>query len=291
MARTALLVRQPRVFHRPIRHGVTFQATHIEVRASQRKTRLRMVKFPRDFPVRGVMAPHAICTQPPLVLVFVASRTRARQAKKCPVEIARRECRPLGRGNPRAIVALGTLYPGVLPVEFESRLRVIEGFRVPANDLEVFSVVFRMAANAVSPRRRRRQHRSVVTAPHRQPRCDLFMTVQAAKLCRARPNLVTRNAARRPIPLTVRFRKRPRADLRRSMCRKDKTPHHQRQSKHEPWHQFPNSSFNCSVSRRRLQSRVSRLSLGRTELYLATRLPNCSCCLRKKTKVRLLRYY
>lgn len=109
-------------------------------------------------------------------------------------------------------------------VEFETGCRVLECLGVPPDDLEINAIVFRVAANTIPARRRCGQHRSVITAARGYARRYILMAFQAAILSRTRADLVTRNAARRSVPLAVRFRERPRTDLRRRRNRNQNAP-------------------------------------------------------------------
>ena len=102
-------------------------------------------------------------------------------------------------------MALRALQAGVFSIQFESRLRMVEGLRVPADNLEILAVMLRVAANAISSCRRRRKHRRVIPAPSRDPRCNVFVTLQAAILRLAGAHFVAGHASRRAIPLAVSF--------------------------------------------------------------------------------------
>jgi hypothetical protein len=204
MTRTALLERQPRVFRCAVRHRMALLAGNIEMRARQRVTRLRVVESPLYLPVDGAVTPQAVVAKPPLVLVFVTRRARARQPEISLVQILGGKRRPLSRRNMRTVVALGAVQSYVLSVEFEACLRVVKGFGIPLNDLEIFSVMLRVTANAVAPCRRRRQDRCVIALARGDSRCDVLVAFQAAILRLAGPHLVTGNASRRAIPLAVR---------------------------------------------------------------------------------------
>lgn len=103
----------------------------------------------------------------------------------------------------RAVVALGAVKTYVLAVEFEACLRMVKGFGVPLDDLEIFAVMLRVAANAIPPCRRRRQDRRVIALARGNSRRDVLVALQAAILRLAGPHLVTGHASRRAIELAV----------------------------------------------------------------------------------------
>ena len=78
VAGTALRKRDASVARLPIRpRSVALFAGDILMQTGQRKTRLRVIKAmrvdPRALPVRGGMALRAVCAEPALMLVLVAS--------------------------------------------------------------------------------------------------------------------------------------------------------------------------------------------------------------------------
>ena len=80
---------------------------------------------------------------------------------------------------------------------------MVECGRRPADELEILSVVFRMALRAFGAARLIVYDRGMVAAIGCQPLSNFLVTIQTAKVGRPRPNCMARCAAGRTIELLV----------------------------------------------------------------------------------------
>ena len=153
---TALLEGQAGIFDGAVSHCMALLAGHIDVGAGQREPRFGVIEFACHLPVGSVVAAQAIASQASLVLVFVAGGACRRQSQEGSVQIFRGDQSFLRGRDSRTVVALCAFQACVFPVEFEAGCCVVECPGIPANDLKIRTVVFRMAANAIPPSRGRR---------------------------------------------------------------------------------------------------------------------------------------
>lgn len=141
------------------------------------------------------MACLAVAAELSLVEIFVTGKTASRESQKTLVQVFvanQLAQRGLDEGG---VVTLLALQAGMFAFQRISGFTVVEllsrGF--PANELEVFSVVFRMAADAIFVRAIRADHRSVEALLRGKALLDFSMAIQAFQ-CASRAQLVAGGA-------------------------------------------------------------------------------------------------
>jgi hypothetical protein len=100
-------------------------------------------------------------------------------------------------------MAFCALHGSVLPGQSPPALRMVEGGRCPAYELEVLSIMFRVALRTFDAARFVIYDCDMVTAIGCEPLGNFFVTIQTSEVSRSRPDCVTRRAAGRAIELLV----------------------------------------------------------------------------------------
>jgi hypothetical protein len=131
--------------------GVALGALHLGVKARQRITCLAVVELADVdlFPVDEVVTGLAGWPETSLVEILVARNAGGGEAKEGAVQVLVLDGNAFLWRNVGGVVALIALQSGVLALENVSRFVMIEGFRIPLNEREIFAVVFRVAAGAL----------------------------------------------------------------------------------------------------------------------------------------------
>lgn len=191
---------------RPRAHGVAFLAGNMNVRSRQRKTCLRVVDFLRRLPVVRAVAAQTIGAKSSLMFVLVTGSTTRRQPQERTVLVFYRDQRSIGSQNPLRIVTFRAIQSHVLSGENPSSLRVVESRLAwnPADQLEVFAIVFRVALCALDAAGLIVHHRGVIAAISSQTLRDLFVTIHAAKFRCADFDRMTRNTTCRAAQVFMR---------------------------------------------------------------------------------------
>jgi hypothetical protein len=148
-----------RIARLPIGTGnVTFRARHLLMRARQRKFRLLVIESPfiepRRLPPEGRVAPRAVRSEAPLMLVLMARGAARLQSHVCVVQVFSMQQSAGPRGHVPRIVASAARYARMLSIQQVTRLRMIEsrGRRRPVHDREILSVVIGVALHTRSAR-------------------------------------------------------------------------------------------------------------------------------------------
>lgn len=167
------------------------------------------------FPVTVVMALKAIRAQPALVLILVAGRAGGGKSEECPVEILDlNEAFLRGRNVIRCVAAVARK-PGMFSFQCISCLLVVEAFRVPLDQWEVLSIVFRVATCALLTRTGHNVIRRMKALPSSDAGCNFSVTIEALELSLS-ANFVAGRAIGRSAQGLVGSRQRSRRYLRLS---------------------------------------------------------------------------
>ncbi len=110
-------------------------------------------------------------------------------------------------------MATGAFERSVFSVERKTDGCVVEIFRIPTDNLEALSVVFRVAADAVLSGGGRGEDGGVVAAARGEAGGDVAVAVEAAELGRSGGDLVTSDTTGRAVQFLVGFREGAGADL------------------------------------------------------------------------------
>ena len=142
------------LFVRP--RSVALLASDLSMQTRERILRERMIELTDAdrLPVAGVVTLQAIGPEPALVLVLMTGGATRRDSKKCPCQILDLDVRAFVLGYMFWRVTLVTAQPDVLAFESPAGLPVIETFKVPFCQREVFAVVLGVAGNAFHARSR-----------------------------------------------------------------------------------------------------------------------------------------
>lgn len=168
-------------------------------------------------PILEVVAGLAIRSEPPFVLVLVASEASRRQPEERPIQILRLDGRAFWRRDVRSSVALITSKPGVFSFQQVPSFFVIERLRVPLDEREIFAIVLGVASRALLTRTGWNVIGRVQTAVRGKPSSDFRMTLETLQ-CSLPAKLMATGAIRGSVQRLVRTRKRARRDL--GSCRK-----------------------------------------------------------------------
>lgn len=130
---------------------VALLARNFDVQASEGITSLRVVKILSCFPTFHVVALSAFVAELPFVRIAVAGSATWRLPKKRFAEVLHLDEFAIGGKHVRGRVALFANQIGVFALQFVARELVIEFLqrRIPANQVEGFTVVFQVAAHAI----------------------------------------------------------------------------------------------------------------------------------------------
>lgn len=247
MARLAPIKAHTGVLQFPIRlRQVARLAFHLRMRAGEWVASLSVINLRCGIPTACVVALATIRTLFSIVLVFVTRYAIACQAKIRVVCISLAQRLPFAGHDVFGRVALLASQIGVLAVENEPRLGVIEMFRVPLHQREIRTVVLAMALNARRGSWRRSDQARVIPALLLQSHGDVAMAFKTSEVWRGRGDGVALHARCRSVQVLVGLRERSGRDL--SLCR-------QRQQQEE-------SQQAEEPNQRERQSRRRRLRTG-----------------------------
>lgn len=215
------------VARRPAGHigFVAFFACHLAVQAGQRVACLRVIELIGGFPIYEIVAALAVVPQLALVGVLVASNAFLGQSKERPGRILHFDQRALRGNHIGRNMALLASQAGMFAFQAIARKAVVKLClrRLPMNEMEIFAIVFQMAAHAFLAVRISHLNLGVITMLGLKPLGNLFMAIQALEGRRAGAELMATSAFRRAAQRLVSFRERTRGDLRAS--RRAKVPH------------------------------------------------------------------
>ena len=205
--------RQPLIARRPIRpRRVALLALHLHVLPGQRIPRLAVIELGGLFPVNDVVALDAVLAQLPFVKILMARHAIGRQPKKSLCDVLHLDLRTFAGRNMRGRMTFRTSNSRVLPFQLVPRLVVIESAGIEAQDGEIQSIMFGMAARAIL-RTGLLDDPPMVAATGVNPRSDFGMAVDALQRDRS-AKLMAGRALRNPVERLMRLRQRPRRDLR-----------------------------------------------------------------------------
>lgn len=175
---------------------MTLFAGNLDVEAGQRVASLGVIEPVCRFPVREVMTLQAIVSELALVHVLVAGHAILRQSEKGLREVFHLDERALIGNHVAGHVAFLASNVGVLAFQLVARLLVIKVLlrRFPVDQVEVFSVVLQMAADAIPAVRILHSQSGVVAVIRRKTVRDLFVAIEAFESRDACAKLVTRRA-------------------------------------------------------------------------------------------------
>ncbi len=139
------------------------------------------------------------------MLVFVAGDATAGESEIGLRQVFRRDCGSLTGDDLFGIVTLGACKPRVLAVQHEPGLCMIEILGIPSDQLEVQTVMLRVALDAVLTGRIRPKNAGVVSATRFQATGDVLVAIKAAQLRRPCANGMATDASRRAVPFFVCF--------------------------------------------------------------------------------------
>ena len=166
-------------------------ALYLGMQSGERETCPGVIELPGGiFPVRAVVALRAIGAQAAVVSVLVAGGAGRAQSQKGPAQIVDLDRGPLGARNIPGSVTEITADSGVFALQYIASLLVVEILRIKLDQLEVGSVVFRVAARAFLARSRLHSISGVQPLAGSQTFCDLGMAVQTLE-DRLAPKFVT----------------------------------------------------------------------------------------------------
>ena len=190
------------VAYRPTRHIrlVAFFAGDLDVETRQRIARLRMIELLRGLPIREVVTLQAVVTELALMRVLVARHAILRQPEERPGKILHFDERALFRSHVGGHVTFLTGNARMLSLQVVARQPMIKLFlrRLPVNEIEVLTVVFKMAADAVFAVRVPHLNLRVISALRRQPLRHFLMTIETFEGRSASTELMATRALRRP---------------------------------------------------------------------------------------------
>jgi len=131
--------------------GMTFLAGHLCMQPGQGVARFRVVKTRCRFPVREIVALRTVRPQPAGVRIFMAGDTILRSAQVSAGQVLDLDQWPIRGADVRWGVALLAGHSGVLALEGVAGLAVVKrgSRRVPANQVEIHTIVVRMAARTL----------------------------------------------------------------------------------------------------------------------------------------------
>jgi len=197
---------------------VALLAFHLHVRPGQRIARLAMIELRRLLPVDDVMALQAILPQLSFMKILMARNAIGGQPQERPRNVLHLDLRTLAGRNMRRRMTLRAGNSRVLPFQLVPGLGVIEIVGIEAEDREVHSIMFGVAARAIL-RTRLLHNPRMVAAMRSDTRSNLSMTIDTLQ-CHRPAKLMASRALRNAIERFMRLRKWPRRDLRR--CRRRK---------------------------------------------------------------------
>ena len=228
-------------------------------------------------PVGRIMALGAVVAQSSLVRVLVTTDTRLREAEERAVQIFDLDAGALGSGNLLRRMALLAGESRVLAFQLESGEGMVEGFRVPLNQGEIFAVVVGVASRTSLARSWLGAVRRVQALVRGDARGDLGMAVQTLEYALASESVAGR-AICRAVQGLVRARQLPRRNLR---VRRTVQAHggHNYQKTGKKWmlrshvvHESTQTALNfCVESQARLKGAKAVLRVS-----VAHRLPNAA---------------
>ncbi|HUC54921.1 MAG TPA: hypothetical protein VMR90_12795 [Candidatus Cybelea sp.] len=173
-------------------------ASHLEVLAGERVTRLRMIKLLCCFPIREIVTLQAVVSELAFVHIFVAQDAVLRQSKKGLRKILHLDERALIGNHISGHVTLLAGYASMLTFEHVPGELMVELFlrRLPVNQAEVFPVVIQMAPYAVFAIRICHPQPCMVAMIQGQPLRHLFVTIKTFERGCAGSKLVATRALR-----------------------------------------------------------------------------------------------
>ena len=197
--------RQPFIARRPIRpRRVALLALHLHVRPGERIPRLAVIELGGLFPVNDIVALNAILPQLSFVKILMARHAVGRQPKKGPCDVLHLDLRAFAGNDVRWGMAFRTCNARVLPFQFVTSLVVIKSAGIEAQDGEIHSIMFGVAARAILRTGLLDDPRMVATT-RVDPRSNLSMTLDALESdCPAK--LMAGRALRNPIKRLVGLR-------------------------------------------------------------------------------------
>lgn len=209
----------------PIRSGsVTFCAGDLSMGPSQREVRFGVIEIRYGLPIVRGVATFAARSQASLVRILVTRTACCWESQKRPAEVFHAyACAFALRDASSGVTSLAGK-TGMFTFQWPSRFRMIESFnrRVPTNQREGLSVVFRMATRASLAAVVFLNNLGMKSLARRDARRDLSVALQAF-VSSERAEFVAGNAIGRTIQGTMRLRKGSGRDLRDAGMRKKAT--------------------------------------------------------------------
>ena len=186
--------------------GVALGTLHLSVQTGERIASLRVVELTNTdrLPVDEVVALLAGSSKPAFVCIFMARGTSRHKAEIGAAQISGLDGRSLLRRDVRRIMALAAFQPCMLPFQRVPGVFVIEGFRIPLDEREVFAIVLGVAASTLLARTGRDIVCRMQTSSRRNSYRDLGVTVQALQSRLSAAKFVTTDAVRRSIERLMR---------------------------------------------------------------------------------------
>ena len=182
MALGTLIERNADILRLPVRTiGVALRALHLQVQPGQRVACLGVIElaYVDLLPIDEVVARKTILAKASLVLILMAGGTGGGKAEIGSAEIFDLDRTTFLSRNVRGIMALGALQPCMLALENVPGIFVIEGFGIPLDQREIFTIVLGMTAGALLAGTARNVVGRVQALVSGKPGRDFGVTVQA----------------------------------------------------------------------------------------------------------------
>lgn len=194
---------------------VAFFASHLNVLTGQRVACLRMVKLFCRFPIGEIVALQAVVAELALMGIFVARHAVLGKPEKRSREILHFDESALLADHVHRRVAFLASNSGVFPFQLVTGHLVIKLFlrRLPVNQIEIFAVVLKVAANAVFAIGIAHLNLEVVAVLGGKAPGDFLVAIHALKGRSVGAELMAARALRRSCQRLVGFGKWPRRDL------------------------------------------------------------------------------
>jgi hypothetical protein len=177
---------------------VAFLAFDLDVKTGQWIPGLGMIKLLCRLPVRKIMTLQAIVSELTFVHIFVAWDTFLRQTEKGPRQILHSDECPLVGNHINGQVAFLAGDASVLSFQVVASQAMIKLFlrRLPVDEVEVFAIVFEVAAHTIFPIRIAHLKLGVISMIRSEPLGHFFVTIQAFESRSAGAELMTTGALR-----------------------------------------------------------------------------------------------